>query len=220
MDENSVIKIICPQTYGEKGELYDKINGLQLYSGVTGDIDVGNKSIQVRNKADAYYIGTNDFLINVSYPKNREIYITFDKSMENSIDKIDVFWYSTEEMQSYLAELKTESMKNIELTSNTVKGTISVSDDKFLFLSIPYSEGWKAKIVGVDAEILKANIGFMAIHVKKGERQIELKYHVPGGNIGTVLTIIGGLVFVALIIQQFAYRDSYYNRNQILKRLF
>lgn len=200
VDENSVIKIICPQTYGEKGELYVKINGLQLYSGVTGDIGVGNKSIQVRNKADAYYIGTDDFLINVSYPENQEICITFDKSMEISIDKIDVFWYSTEEMQSDLAELMKESMENIELSSNTVKGTISVSDDKFLFLSIPYSEGWKAKIDGLDSEILKANIGFMAIHLKKGEHQIELKYHVPGGNIGTVLTIIGGLVFVALII--------------------
>lgn len=202
VNENSVIKIYCPQKYSEKGELYVKISGLQLYSGVTGDIDVGNKSIQIRNKEDAYYIGTNDFLINVSYPENKEISITFNKNMEITIDNIDVFWYSTEELQSSVSELKQECLENLEISPDTIRGTIAISDDKYLFLSIPYSEGWKAKIDGNDAEILKANIGFMAIPLKKGEHQIELKYHVPGGKIGSVLTIVGCLIFVILIIRK------------------
>ena len=93
-------------------------------------------------------------------------------------------------------------MENLEISPDTIRGTIAISDDKYLFLSIPYSEGWKAKIDGNDAEILKANIGFMAIPLKKGEHQIELKYHVPGGKIGSVLTIVGCLIFVILIIRK------------------
>lgn len=76
--EKSIIKINYPKIEGE-GEVYLKINGLELCSGLTGDIYIGNKSIQVRNKMDAYYIGTDDFFVNLNNPENQEILIKFKK---------------------------------------------------------------------------------------------------------------------------------------------
>lgn len=91
-------------------------------------------------------------------------------------------------------------MEDVYFSNNTIEGKINVTDNKFLFLSIPYSEGWEAKVDGKDTEILKANIGFMAIPLIKGEHKVELRYRVPGGSIGTLLTIIGWIIFITLIV--------------------
>ena len=197
--EKSIIKINYPKIEGE-GEVYLKINGLELCSGLTGDIYIGNKSIQVRNKMDAYYIGTDDFFVNLNNPENQEILIKFKKNMEITIDNIELFWYSIEQLQSKVDDLKKECLEDVYFSNNTIEGKINVTDNKFLFLSIPYSEGWEAKVDGKDTEILKANIGFMAIPLIKGEHKVELRYRVPGGSIGTLLTIIGWIIFITLIV--------------------
>lgn len=40
----------------------------------------------------------------------------------------------------------------------------------------------------------------MAIPLIKGEHKVELRYRVPGGSIGTLLTIIGWIIFITLIV--------------------
>lgn len=49
---------------------------------------------------------------------------------------------------------------------------------------------------GRPAEILKANIGFMAIRVPAGQCSIRLEYHTPGLSAGLVLSGLGLVVLV------------------------
>ena len=73
-------------------------------------------------------------------------------------------------------------------------------ENKVLFLSIPYSSGWKARVDGSPVKIQCANIGFMAIPLEAGEHFVELVYITPGMREGIMLSILGIVLFAVLLI--------------------
>ena len=62
---------------------------------------------------------------------------------------------------------------------NRISANASFDSKKYLFISVPYSKGWKAYINGKEAEIIKTNDAFMAILLEAGEYKIELRYITP-----------------------------------------
>lgn len=41
--------------------------------------------------------------------------------------------------------------------------TISLEEANYVFFSVPYEKGWTATVNGQPAEVVKANVGFMAV---------------------------------------------------------
>ncbi|MBP0963413.1 MAG: YfhO family protein, partial [Oscillospiraceae bacterium] len=71
---------------------------------------------------------------------------------------------------------------------------------RLVFFSIPYSRGWSAWVDDMPAEILQANVGFMAIRVPEGQRTIRFDYQTPGHNAGIALSAAGlGLLAVWMV---------------------
>lgn len=170
------------------------------YSNTPRDIQIGNKNIQLRSPQSLYYIGENDFLVKVSVPKNGRVEIGFTKQAELSLDSIQVFWYDMNEFPSQVVELEKEHLENLNVENGKITGSINVVSDKVLFLSIPYSSGWKARVDGSPVKIQCANIGFMAIPLEAGEHFVELVYITPGMREGIMLSILGIVLFAVLLI--------------------
>ena len=86
-----------------------------------------------------------------------------------------------------------------ENMGDVVNCQVECEDDKVLFLSIPYSKGWKATLNQKEVEIYKANYGFMAIKLPAGRHVIELTYRNPYMNIGMVISLfslcVSGIIF-------------------------
>ena len=80
-----------------------------------------------------------------------------------------------------------------------VTGTVSVSKDKFLCLSIPYMDGWKAYVDGEEVKLYQANTAFMGVELPAGDHEIELKYWIPGLTIGIFMSGVGVICFIAII---------------------
>ncbi len=82
--------------------------------------------------------------------------------------------------------------------SNTgFSAQISVPGNRLVFFSVPWEPGWTAKVNGQETDIIRANVGFMAVTVPKGENvQIEFVYRTPGLGLGAFITILSlmGLV--------------------------
>ncbi len=69
-------------------------------------------------------------------------------------------------------------------------------NDNLLFFSIPYDEGWSATVNGEKAEIIKSNIGFMAVKVPGNtESIINFEYRIPGFCTGIIITTTCGIIF-------------------------
>lgn len=91
--------------------------------------------------------------------------------------------------------------KNAELNyldkEDKLIGKISADEEGYLFIPIVYQDGWKAKVDGVTAEIIRADAGFMALEVSSGEHTFELHYTSPYFKIGMIISIC---TFVLLVI--------------------
>ena len=78
-----------------------------------------------------------------------------------------------------------------------------------MFFSIPYDEGWTATVNGKEAEIIKANVGFMAVKVEKGVSEIKFNYQTPYLLDGIKISTVSALVLIIYIIA-----FSIYNRRK------
>lgn len=180
----------------EINSVYVELNGFTLEDDGTQDLWVGNKSLQLRNKNDDYYMGNDHFWVYVTElfetdgKKYFDIVLPENKSF--SLDSIQVYQHIVD-MNSW-EERKQNVMDQVMIGINEVSGTVSCNDSNWLFLSIPYSRGWSAYIDGDKVDIYKADIGFMALYVPAGSHEIQLNYSTPGLKLGC------GISFISLIM--------------------
>ncbi|MGX8832890.1 YfhO family protein [Amedibacillus sp. YH-ame6] len=92
-----------------------------------------------------------------------------------------------------------ENLENFEITNDGFRGTISLSDVKSLFFSIPYDNGWSAYVDGKEVEIFKS-IGMMALKLNEGNHNIKFTYSTPGMFTGIVVSLASCLLFAFYII--------------------
>ena len=69
-----------------------------------------------------------------------------------------------------------------------------------MYFRIPYASGWSASIDGEPAEVLNANIGFMAVKLPEGTHQVELRYETPNLRTGAILSLFGLVVAIGFVM--------------------
>ena len=99
-----------------------------------------------------------------------------------------------------------ENAAAIAFEDNAMDVTLSAADDavadenqgnsRYVFVSVPYSAGWSATMDGKPVEILRANIGFMAVEADGGRHEIRFSYRTPGLDAG-LLCSGAALAFIA-----------------------
>lgn len=83
-----------------------------------------------------------------------------------------------------------DSLTDIQYGNNFVSGKYSSSKKGILFLSIPYSSGWKASIDGKKVKTFPADYTFTGIQAPAGTHQVKLEF-IPEGLIpGFVISLI------------------------------
>ena len=85
--------------------------------------------------------------------------------------------------------------KSWEFGKNSFTSVIEMSRENYVFYSIPYDAGWTAYVDGVETEIERVNIGFMAVLVGEGEHTVEFKYVSPGFVTGLKISCAAAGVF-------------------------
>lgn len=193
------------------GEIYVRIDDFH------GDADVfvGNKEIRIRMPSFLYYTGIEEYWFNLTEIKeNTKGYyfdIYFDGTTDFTEEKLSVWWHP---IDYHAIDSRQEStLENLDVRTNVISGTIDCEDNKILFLSIPYSKGWKAYVDDQETELLKANIGFMALPLGTGEHRIELEYRTPGLNVGMVISIVS---FVCILVLCYlSKKDREKKKNEI-----
>lgn len=105
--------------------------------------------------------------------------------------------------------LKTNVSNNNKIVTNTFK---SFHGSKIAF-SIPYDSAWQINIDGNPTNFKPSLGDLIAVKVPKGAHTIELKYHVPGLRIATLVTLASLLIYLLLI---YFFRKTNYKTNKIL----
>lgn len=148
----------------------------------------------------SYYAGLtessfdrNDVLINLGYSDTvqTQAVITLPYAGIYSFENIEVISLPVEPLSEQLDTLKQETLSNVTIGTNQITGTISVSENKLLCLSIPWSEGWTAWVDGVETELFPANTMYMGLSLSAGEHSIVLTYCTPGLKAGICISAAG-----------------------------
>ncbi len=90
---------------------------------------------------------------------------------------------------------------------------IELERENLVFYSVPYEEGWSAKVNGEPVEIIRSNVGFMAVLAPAGDNEIVFYYQTPGLKAGIIISLVAlcGLLVYLWIMDRLRkkYPDSY-----------
>ena len=81
----------------------------------------------------------------------------------------------------------------MQYTKNGFTCSFTGEEKRVVFFSVPYEEGWRATVNGKPADILRANLGFMAVVCDAGENDIEFTFTTPGLHTGFLIAGISGI---------------------------
>lgn len=204
--QNAKMRVYVEETLADIGgntgrELYVQLYNLRLVNEGPADISVGNKTIQLRNQEDSYYTGVDEFWINLTelYEDEKGTYfdILLPEDKIFSLEEIHVYEHTINNM--LIEERKEYMLSDFGIGTNRIYGRAEMKEDGMILFTVPYSKGWTAYVDGERQKIYKADVGFLAVRVNKGEHMVVLKYDTPGLFLGGILFIIG-LLFLAMIV--------------------
>lgn len=115
----------------------------------------------------------------------------------------DIYGYKVyeidgEELSERIKERSANKFHILEFSDMDIQGYADCSTDQILFLPVPYHKNWKVFVNQKEADILKANAGFMAVVIPKGHAEIRLCYKNYAFYLGLVISIICLIITVLL----------------------
>ena len=169
-----------------------------------------NKHATINSISNRWYADRNNYLFNLGYKENwgekdSRCTVMFPLEGEFQLEDIQVWAIQMEKYPMQVEKLREEPFENIEFGTDSVKGTVDLSQDKILCLSFPYSKGWSVEVDGMPVEILRGNIMFMALPLKAGEHVIEFTYHSPGRRAGIIISLFS----MCIVIIKFQVKKAY-----------
>lgn len=187
--------------------LAKKILGLKKISStpISFESSLGTSNLLDYKTSDyTWYANRHSFYVNMGYNKKSlsSVKITFAEPGIYSLDKLSVVCLPIDNYEKDISNLKENTIQNENITTNRITGQISVPSTKLLYFSVPYSNGWKAKVDGKFVPVLQANVMHMGIMIDKGTHDIELEYHTPFLRTGFIISIICFIVFIGIFIIQ------------------
>ncbi|MBR2283244.1 MAG: YfhO family protein [Ruminococcus sp.] len=100
----------------------------------------------------------------------------------------------------WCAEKQAVSADSFTWDSHGFEAEITLDEPGLVFFSVPYSDGWTAKVNGADTDVEKVSYGFMAVPVKSGTSTIAFSYETPGFRLGMLISAGGLLLLIAWLI--------------------
>ena len=149
-----------------------------------------------------YNGGADTIIINLGYsetPLSRGS-IRFDRETQMALDAVEVWCQPMDDYPQQIEALKQESLENLQISDNMMRGSITVSEPKILALSIPYSKNWHVYVDGEEADLLNVNIMYCGVELTPGAHEIEVRYESKAIRNGLIVTGISLLVFISCII--------------------
>lgn len=209
VDNEEATKRVNPEKYEN---LNDKELGTLRYSDKTRverfnsfiNFSANGKSttVTVGTPNYDYYSGLTDFTINLGYSDEpvTELFLTFGRMGSYTIDSIQIVCESLDGFEEKTAALSEDTLQDIKIGTDSISGTISTQQDKWLLLTVPYSENWSVYIDGEEAETYRANTAFTAVNIEAGSHTVEMKYSNRTIKYSVPVTAAGFVCFAGVII--------------------
>jgi len=165
-----------------------------------------------------FYHENFDQLVNLGYYESGEleVVIGFEEG-EYAFEALKCYLRKMEEVDARLSGLNSETLKDLEFTTDGFSGKINLAEAGLLFISLPYSSGFKAYVDGEERKIERVNIGYMGVFLEAGTHEVVFTYETPGMKEGLILSLASlgaiGIIGIFCIIRK---KKGSFNHESIL----
>jgi uncharacterized membrane protein YfhO len=161
-----------------------------------------NVSLQVNGSEVISYYVKRPFIMMIGDVKAGDVITTSASVTGSSSGYITSYVALVDEnlfSQAY-NQFSTSVLSASKVTDDEIAGNITVARDGLFYTSIPYVEGWTATVDGKQVEITPVGDAMLAFKISAGSHIVKLKYTPEGFVPGLALTILGLLIFAAMIV--------------------
>lgn len=160
---------------------------------VWGNGEAPAVNVYYPNADDPIYGGVRDWVCNLGYSAEGHVEATvvFGAPGVYSFASASVIAQPMEPVLEAIEACQQGAARHLELGANRLSCQVAPQADGLTLFSVGFSDGWSATVDGEPAEILRADLGFMAVWVPAGEHTVELVYATPLLAEGAVLTVVG-----------------------------
>ena len=200
----------------DKGQISVYLSGLRSsdtvfrYRNAVALLDSDNKPVVMDYSAqystyDTYYTGNDDIVFSFEAVDEKidSVALIFFNTGEYYLDDIRIYSRPYGKMDqtvnSFFEHADTEDIA-YNYNGNHLNISATSEKDRYLYIAVPYSEGWKATVDGNPIEIIRANIAFMGIPLMKGNHNIEMTYRTPYLYEGFVVSAVGIVLFSGYLV--------------------
>ena len=111
--------------------------------------------------------------------------------------------FSFEMYKQLVTSLKADSLTITSFKDSEITGNISLKSSKLLFLSIPFDEGWSAKLNNSETKLYRVNSGLTGMLLPAGNNEIKLSFEPRLFKKGLLISFIGLVVLIGLLAYNF-----------------
>ncbi|MDO4633602.1 MAG: YfhO family protein [Eubacteriales bacterium] len=194
-------------TYQRKAgyEIYLRLKGLYRNTPnarvniSTSDV---SKHLTVRGTARRYSLGRKDYLVYLGYSTQDgedSLKISFNGRGTYKLKDCEILYVPRDDYAEKISERNAESLQNVTVGQNQVTGTVSLSTDKIMVFSVPYSSGWSVYVDGEKVDAFRANSAYLGTELSAGDHEVTLKYTSPGMMAGARLSFLSIMIYLALL---------------------
>ena len=142
------------------------------------------------------------YLVNLGYSEEGRTTaeITFARTGVYRLSGIRMYAQPMEAFDSLVGALQARGIQDVVVEDGFVSGSISLAEPAVMVFSIPYSEGWTAKVDGVPVETLASAGSLLAVSLEAGSHEIELHYETPWLRAGCAISAVSACLLVAALI--------------------
>ena len=188
-----------------KVHINDDIDGKLLFISVLGQFEQDDDIIMSINNQDNLLTHKGWLYPN----KNNDFnYVVSDNELEVKVSK---GIYNISDIKTYIMDYKFsdnyDSFNIDVMDSEKISGNISVSENGYFILSVPYDNGFNIKVNGKSVVYSEIN-GLIGFYLDKGDYNIDIRYDSPGLEIGKYLSCVGICLFIGVIYLERRVKDE------------
>ena len=154
---------------------------------------IGGANTQSFTVNGTYYSLTSDeyFIFDTGkiYDDNLSVTIEFNNENPSSIT-FYAYYLNDSSFKEFYNEIMDEALDVKKYSDTLIEGDVEVNDDKLMFTTISFDEGWSVYVDDKKVETKKVLDAFLAFDIDKGKHEIKLVYYPKGMRLGVLITII------------------------------
>ena len=200
--EENEINVLVPDLNHE-GDYYYQFAVVLM----NGDKAVAADFFAGIDKGFAYYHGKEELLFSFGCidEKIDSIRLYFNTPGEYSLGEVSVYTRDIDQLDRLFEDFYDHAnMDDVsyEISGNHITINAVADHDKYLYIAVPYSEGWSATIDGKKAEIMRANEAFMVVRIPAGSHEVQMDYRTPYLVTGLGISAIDAAGFIVFEIMK------------------